>query len=67
MWWRSGAAGCATHFVGRWTESIRFIKAGGVSRFVEIGPGQVLAGLVKRIEPEVLTANVAEPGDIANL
>jgi [acyl-carrier-protein] S-malonyltransferase len=51
----------------RWTESIRFIKAGGVSRFVEIGPGQVLAGLVKRIEPEVLIANVAEPGDIANL
>jgi [acyl-carrier-protein] S-malonyltransferase len=51
----------------RWTESIRFIKARGVSRFIEVGPGQVLVGLVKRIEPEVLTASVAEPGDLANL
>jgi [acyl-carrier-protein] S-malonyltransferase len=51
----------------RWTDSIRFIRASGATRFVEVGPGQVLTGLVKRIEPDVSTANVAEPGDLANL
>jgi [acyl-carrier-protein] S-malonyltransferase len=48
----------------RWTESIRTMIEGGVDRFVEIGPGSVLTGLVKRIAPDVETANVAEPGDI---
>jgi [acyl-carrier-protein] S-malonyltransferase len=48
----------------RWTESVRTMIEGGVDRFVEIGPGAVLTGLVKRIAPEVETANVAEPGDI---
>jgi [acyl-carrier-protein] S-malonyltransferase len=48
----------------RWTESVRTMIGGGVGRFVEIGPGAVLTGLVKRIAPEVETANVAEPGDL---
>jgi [acyl-carrier-protein] S-malonyltransferase len=48
----------------RWTESVRAMTQGGVDRFVEIGPGAVLTGLVKRIVPEAETANVAEPGDI---
>jgi [acyl-carrier-protein] S-malonyltransferase len=51
----------------RWTDSIRWMAAGGAGRFVEIGPGQVLTGLVKRIEPEAATANVAEPGDLTAL
>ena len=48
----------------RWTESVRAMVEGGVDRFVEIGPGTVLTGLVKRIAPAAQTANVAEPGDI---
>ncbi len=35
----------------RWIETIRFMAAQGVTHVVECGPGKVLAGMVKRIEP----------------
>lgn len=41
----------------RWVETVRALKAQGVERMVECGPGKVLAGLVKRIDADV--ANVA--------
>ncbi len=37
----------------RWTESIRWLIEQGVTRFVEIGPKDVLIGLVQRIDPAV--------------
>ena len=48
----------------RWTESIRRMIAEGASRFVELGPGTVLAGLVKRIDANVEVQNVGKPEDI---
>ncbi len=51
----------------RWTDSIKAMIAGGVTHFVEIGPGAVLTGLVKRIAPNVTTANIATPEDMANV
>jgi [acyl-carrier-protein] S-malonyltransferase len=41
----------------RWVESVRYMEAQGATTFVEIGPGKVLAGLVKRIAPDVLILN----------
>lgn len=49
----------------RWTASIQAMVAAGVTRFVEIGPGNVLTGLVKRIAPQAETANVGTPDDLA--
>jgi [acyl-carrier-protein] S-malonyltransferase len=39
----------------------------GVTRVIEIGPGRVLAGLMKRINRRIATANIETPADLANL
>jgi [acyl-carrier-protein] S-malonyltransferase len=44
----------------RWVESVERMVAMGVKRFVEIGPGSVLTGLVKRIDPNVELINVSD-------
>lgn len=38
-----------------WTESVQQMVADGAERFVELGPGSVLQGLVKKIAPSVVT------------
>lgn len=48
----------------RWIESLQRLVALGCDRFLEVGPGQVLAGLVKRTLPE---ARVASFGSLADL
>jgi [acyl-carrier-protein] S-malonyltransferase len=46
----------------RWVESVRRLwDELGVRRFVEIGPGNVLSGLVRRIVPEAETIALSEP------
>ncbi|HET8580675.1 MAG TPA: ACP S-malonyltransferase [Nitrospiraceae bacterium] len=44
-----------------WEDSIRVMWEMGVRTFIEVGPGAVLTGLVKRIVPEALTLNVQDP------
>jgi [acyl-carrier-protein] S-malonyltransferase len=47
----------------QWTATVRRMVAGGVTDFVEIGPGRVLSGLIKRISPDAETHTVDAPGD----
>ncbi len=44
----------------RWVESVQKMVSMGVRRFVEIGPGSVLTGLIKRIDPNVELINVSD-------
>jgi [acyl-carrier-protein] S-malonyltransferase len=44
-----------------WEDSVRAIAGMGVKTFVEIGPGSVLTGLIRRIAPEAATLNVNDP------
>ena len=48
----------------RWVESVERMVSMGVKRFVEIGPGNVLTGLIKRIDANVELVNVS---DVASL
>ncbi len=49
----------------RWVESVQALKARGVEAIVECGPGRILAGMVKRIAPELATGVVYDPATLA--
>jgi [acyl-carrier-protein] S-malonyltransferase len=42
----------------RWVACVQYMVTHGVSEFVEIGPGRVLTGLIKRIAPDAATRNM---------
>src|SRR5881296_2244887 len=44
-----------------WEESVRVMSGIGVTTFIEVGPGTVLTGLVKRILPDAVLLNVHDP------
>jgi [acyl-carrier-protein] S-malonyltransferase len=48
-----------THAV-QWQKSVEYMSAQGIDIFVEIGPGKVLTGLIKRIKPEAKTINISD-------
>lgn len=49
----------------RWVECVQALKARGVTHIVECGPGKVLAGLTKRIDPELVGAAVFDTASLA--
>lgn len=51
----------------RWRESVLAMVAMGVDSFIEIGPGKVLSGLVRRIAPDAAVQSVGTPADIETL
>ena len=48
----------------RWTETIEYLAAQGVTEVIELGAGKVLSGLIKRINKELVTTSV---NDVASL
>jgi [acyl-carrier-protein] S-malonyltransferase len=48
----------------RWAETIEAIRARGVTHIFECGPGRVLAGMVKRIAPDAVSAGVFDPASL---
>ena len=51
----------------RWRESILYMINKGVNQFIEIGPGKVLSGLVKRINKDVKISSINSKLDIDSL
>lgn len=48
----------------RWVETIGWMSAQGVTHIVECGPGKVLAGMVKRIDPTIQILGISDPNSI---
>ena len=51
----------------RWRESVLYMINNGVKDFIEIGPGKVLSGLIKRISDKVSSKSINTIEDIENL
>ena len=41
----------------RWTQSVINMNAGGATEFIEVGPGNVLSGLIKKVNRDIVTEN----------
>ena len=51
----------------RWIDSIRYLAAQGVRRFIEVGAGGVLTGLLRNIDPELKGFKFGEAADLDKL
>ncbi|MFC1949331.1 ACP S-malonyltransferase [Chloroflexota bacterium] len=51
----------------QWQRSVEYMIDNGVSTFIEIGPGRVLSGLIRRINKEVSTQNIGDAEAIKNI
>ncbi|WP_295640714.1 ACP S-malonyltransferase [uncultured Methylibium sp.] len=50
----------------RWVETVQALKARGISQVAECGPGKVLAGLVKRIDADLVAVNIFDAASLAD-
>lgn len=50
----------------RWAQSVRTIREAGVDRFIELGPGSVLTGLLRRIDSGAAGTALGGPAEIEN-
>lgn len=48
----------------RWVDTIRYLAGQGVTRFLEVGAGGVLTGLLRSIDPSLTGVAIGEPGDL---
>src|SRR5918994_4881406 len=48
----------------RWEDVVRRLASAGVHAYVEVGPGTVLSGLVRKIQRNARVANLESPGDL---
>ncbi len=51
----------------RWVELVQALKAHGLTHVIECGPGKVLAGMVKRIDAELVSATIFDPASLADV
>ncbi len=51
----------------QWQKSVEYMVGAGVSTFVEVGPGQVLSGLIKRISKDARTVNIGDVSSVKDM
>ena len=51
----------------KWVDTIKKLKSEGVTTIYEIGPGKVLAGLIKKIDKEIEVKNIEKLEDLSNI
>ena len=51
----------------QWVKCVEYIVSQGITHFIEIGPGKVLKGLMRRINPAIHVSNIEKPADIEAL
>jgi [acyl-carrier-protein] S-malonyltransferase len=51
----------------RWSESVQLMQMNGIQSYVEAGSGEVLLGMIKRIDPTSIRCPLGKPGDLVAL
>ena len=51
----------------RWEDSVRYLTSSGITTYIEVGPGTVLSGLVRKIHKDATVLNLQAPEDLGAL